>query len=84
MTTVTLELPEEVASQAREAGLLAPERLTAVLEFELRHEAMKRFLGTSCPEADVPGEFASDQEVAMFVAGEIKAARAERREAARP
>ena len=65
MTTITLELPEDIAAKAREAGLLAPERLAgvldeAILKKELRRMAFERFTAAgdrfrqACKEAGEP------------------------------
>jgi len=40
MTTITLELPEDIATKAKEAGLLTPKRLAGILgEVLLRQQA---------------------------------------------
>jgi hypothetical protein len=47
MTTVQIELPEELARRAREAGLLAPESIERVLREALRREAFEELLSVA-------------------------------------
>ena len=47
MTTITLELPEEVAAKVREAGLLAPDRMVKALERQIREEAFTEFFAAA-------------------------------------
>lgn len=76
MTTVEITLPDELAQEARRAGLLSPERIEALLREQLKAErvdelfaAMERMHRVQGPAAMSPEE----------VAVEIAAMRAERR-----
>ena len=40
MTTVQIDLPDQLAQQARNAGLLSPDRMEALLRAQLRREAL--------------------------------------------
>lgn len=42
MATVRIEISEQLAEQARKAGLLAPEKLEEMLRAQLRREAGER------------------------------------------
>ena len=76
MTTITLELPEELAVKAREAGLFKPERSAELIDRLLRMEAMDRFLSWGDElRAINNGPVLSEEEVLA----EVKAVRAERR-----
>jgi hypothetical protein len=41
MTTVQIDLPDQLAQQARSAGLLAPQKMEAILRAQLRREAVE-------------------------------------------
>ncbi|WP_213955696.1 hypothetical protein [Variovorax sp. dw_954] len=41
MTTVQIDLPEQLAQQARSAGLFSPEKMEAILRAQLRREAVE-------------------------------------------
>lgn len=45
MTTMTIELPNRIAREAREAGLLAPETLTQLFKDSVRRQAGQAFAG---------------------------------------
>ena len=49
MTTIAISLPDDLAAEAREAGLLAPEALRALLEEKLRREAVQVLIQTTEP-----------------------------------
>ncbi len=76
MTTITLELPEDLAAKARKAGLLRPERSAELISRLLRIESMDRFLawGDKLRVAN-GGALLTEEEIMA----EVKAARAERR-----
>ena len=76
MTTITLELPEDLAAKAKEAGLLSPERSAELIDRLLRIEAMDRFLawGDKLRAAN-GGPVLTEEEILA----EVKAVRAERR-----
>lgn len=77
MTTIMLELPEDVAAKAKAAGLLLPGRGAELIERMLRMAAMDRFLAWGDGlRADNGGALLTEEEVLA----EVKAARAERRE----
>ena len=76
MTTVTLELPENVAVKAKEAGLLQTGRMSQMLERELRREALGRIADYSRRFREAGGIEMSEDEVAE----EVMAMRAERAE----
>jgi len=74
--TVQLDLPEEVANEARETGLLEPGRLEELLNEELRRARARQELGQMLKELhSLPGEPMSYEEIQT----EIDAVRAERR-----
>lgn len=74
---VSISLPDNVANEARAAGLLAPEAITRLIEEAVRREAGKRLLDAMqrMRAANVPP--LTEEEIAA----EVKAARAERRAA---
>lgn len=41
MTTVQIDLPDQLAQQARNAGLLSPQKMEAMLRAQLRREAFE-------------------------------------------
>lgn len=76
MTTVQITLPDQLAQEAQNAGLLTPDRLERMLREQLRErtvndlfEAMDRMAAVASPEVMSPEE----------VAEEIHLMRAERR-----
>lgn len=79
MTTfeIRFSLPDNVANEAKAAGLLAPEAITRLIEEAVRREAGKRLLDAMqrLRAANVPP--LTEEEIAA----EVKAARAERRAA---
>lgn len=74
---VTLELPDDMAAQARSAGLLDPNVLRGLLQRELgsREEARKRFAEHLRRVEEIGGEPMSMEEINA----EIHAMRAEKR-----
>ena len=79
MTTVQIELPEELARRAREAGLSAPESIERVLREALRREAFEELLSVAerVEAAGIP-PMSMDE-----INAEIRAYRAERQRNAR-
>lgn len=76
MTTIEITLPDQLASDAAEAGLLSPESIESLLRERLKaqrvkelFEAMERMSAVDDPPYMSPEE----------VAEEVKAMRAERR-----
>ena len=71
MTTVTIQLPDELARQAQQAGLLSPAIVQAWLQEKLRAKEQTRFF-------DLIEQMANDAEPAASpasLASEIHAAR---------
>lgn len=77
MTTVEIELPDELARQAKEAGLLAPEKLESLLRDQLRKRAGEALheIWERMPAEEVTPEI--EQEI-------VTAVRAARREPSAP
>ena len=75
MTTLTIDLPDNIAKEAKDAGLLAPEALAQLLKDAVRHQAGRRLLDVAqrLQAAGIPPM--SDEEIVA----EVKAIRAERR-----
>ena len=75
MTTLTIDLPENIAKEAKDAGLLAPDVLAQLLKEAMRRRAGRRLLGVSkrIQAVDIPPM--SDEDIVA----EVKAVRAERR-----
>lgn len=75
MTTVHIELPDQLAQQARNAGLLSPEKMEAMLRAQLRREA---FEGLRALHERLPGEELTPRDE-QEVEEAVREARAERR-----
>lgn len=75
MTTVQITLPDQLAEEAAKAGLLAAEKIEALLREQLRAEASER-LGEAMAKLDALNLPPMTTEE---VQAEIKAYRAERR-----
>ena len=75
MTTVEIELPEELARRAKEAGLLTSEAMESMLRERLRMQAGEalREMWTHTPREELTPEI--EQEIVE----EVRALRAERR-----
>ncbi len=75
MTTVQIELPDQLAQQARNAGLLSPQKMEAMLRAQLRREAFEglRAMHERLPSEELTPEL--EQEIDEVVREE----RAERR-----
>jgi hypothetical protein len=74
MTEVTVTLPDDLAQQARKAGLLRPEALAALLRDAMRERRIERLFSTRDKLAQLEPPLTEDE-----IAAEIEAARAERR-----
>jgi len=75
VTTVKIELPEELARRAEEAGLLTPEAIESMLRERLRQDAGEalREMWARMPREELTPEI--EQEIVE----EVRALRAERR-----
>ena len=75
MTTLTIDLPDNIAKQAQDAGLLTPEALAQLLKDAVRRQAGRRLLDAAkrIQAAGIPP--LSEEEIVA----EVKAVRAERR-----
>ncbi|MBI3523918.1 MAG: hypothetical protein HY066_05215 [Betaproteobacteria bacterium] len=78
MTTIQIQLPDELAQDAQAAGLLAPEAIERLLREQLRKQA-----GEALREmwARMPGEELTP-EIEQMIDEEVQAVRAERRKQA--
>jgi hypothetical protein len=74
MTEVTFTLPDDLAKQARQAGLLRPEALAALLRDAMRERRIERLFTTMGKLAELQPPLTEEE-----IAAEIAAARAERR-----
>jgi hypothetical protein len=75
MTTLTIDLPDNIAKEAKDAGLLTPEALAQLLKDAMRRQAGRRLLDVAkrLQAAGIPPM--NDEEIVA----EVKAVRAERR-----
>lgn len=75
MTTLTINLPDQLAQQAIEAGLLEPDAVTQLFNDAIRRQAGRQLIHIAqrIQAANIPPM--SDEEIIA----EIKAVRAERR-----
>ncbi|HEX5418375.1 MAG TPA: hypothetical protein VFY39_00110 [Gammaproteobacteria bacterium] len=74
MTEVTVTLPDDLAQQARKAGLLRPEALAALLREAMREGRVERLFATMDKLAALEPPLTEEE-----IAAEIEAARTERR-----
>lgn len=67
MTTVQIDLPDQLAQQARSAGLLSPQKMEAMLRAQLRREAFEglRALHERLPPEELTPEI--EQEIDQAV-----------------
>lgn len=74
MTTVQIQLPDDLAQDAQAAGLLTPEALERLLREQLRKQAGERLheAWQRLPDELTP-------EIEQMIDEEVRAARAERR-----
>jgi hypothetical protein len=68
MTSITIELPDDVAQRAASLGLFTPEKIRAWLEFETRRVAGKALAASLAQVRGVPGEPMSESEIAEQLA----------------
>ena len=68
MTSITIELPDDVAQRASSPGLFTPDKIMAWLEFETRRGAGKTLAASLNRIRDVPGAAMSDSDVAEQLA----------------
>ena len=80
MTALTIELPDQLAEEAKEAGLLAPEEIEAMLRERLRKRGVDELFEMADRLAAVDLPPMSEEEVQA----EVDAVRAKRRRARRP
>lgn len=74
MTEVTVTLPDDLVQQARQAGLLRPEALAALLREAMRERRLERLFATMDKLSELEPPLSEEE-----IAAEIVAARAERR-----
>ncbi|MBN1238862.1 MAG: hypothetical protein JXB36_10195 [Gammaproteobacteria bacterium] len=74
MTEVTVTLPDDLVQQARQAGLLRPEALAALLRDAMRERRIERLFATMDKLSELEPSLSEEE-----IAAEIDAARAERR-----
>lgn len=75
MTQVTIELPDQLAEQARKEGLLSPVAVQRLIEEAIQRRAGQRFLQTLDQLATVEPRLTPEE-----IQSEINAARRERRQ----
>ena len=75
MTTLTIDLPDNLAKEAKDAGLLTPEALAQLLKEAMRRQAGRRLLEVATRIQTAGIAPMSDDEIV----DEVKAVRAERR-----
>jgi hypothetical protein len=75
MTTVQIQLPDELAQDAQAAGLLTPQAMAAMLREQLRKQAGESL--HSMWERTPPEELTP--EIEQMIDDEVRAVRAERR-----
>jgi len=78
MTTVQITLPDALAQEAAQAGLLAPEKMERILRERLRQERVDRMVAARGALAAQPLEPMTPEEIGA----EITAYRGEQRRAA--
>lgn len=78
MTTVQIQLPDELAQDAQAAGLLAPEAIERLLREQLRKQAGEalRDMWAHMPDEELTPE------IEQMIDEEVQAVRAERRKQA--
>lgn len=75
MTTLTIDLPDNIAKEAKDAGLLTPETLAQLLKDAVRRQAGRRLLDVAKRLQTTGIPPMSDEEIVA----EVKAVRAVRR-----
>ena len=81
MTALTIELPDQLVDEAREAGLLSPEAIETMLRERLRKRGIDELFEATERLAATPDEPVMSLEE---IQAEVNAVRAERRRARRP
>lgn len=76
MTTVQIELPEQLAQQARQAGLFSSQKMEAILRAQLRREAIESLRAM---HARLPAEELTP-EIEQEIVETVRQVRAERRQ----
>ena len=76
MTTLTINLPDNLAKEAQDAGLLAPDAIETLLREAVQRKAVDELFDAmaSMAEVDEPPAMSPEE-----VAEEVRAMRAERR-----
>lgn len=74
-TTVTLNLPDELVTRAREAGVLTDERMTALLETELARQTRLAELRRDIHKLRSLQPPLSEEEIAEEIAAERRGER---------
>jgi len=74
MSEVVLTLPDNVAKEAEDSGLLKPAFITSLLKDELRRRKVNKLFSTMDKLAEVGDPMTEDE-----VMAEVRAARAQRR-----
>jgi len=77
MTTIAVELPEDLAERARAAGLLTTQALAALLDEALRRRAADRLLTMTEPVCQANRDM-TEAEVEALVEEAVRAARLRR------
>lgn len=74
MTEITVTLPDDLAQQARQADLLRPDALAALLRDAMRERRIERLFATMDKLSECEPSLSEAE-----IAAEVEAARAERR-----
>jgi predicted transcriptional regulator len=75
MTEITINLPDELAQRARQAGLLTNATIERLLEDAMQRDSKNQLHAAIKQLRDAPGEYMSEEEVMQ----QVYAYRAERR-----
>ncbi len=83
MTTIQIELPEELAKMAQELGVFNNPNIQEIIEASVRREAGRKLLDITPALNDYPlkddGTPMNEDELMVMINAEVKAVRAERR-----
>lgn len=83
MTTVQIELPDELAKKAQELGVLSNTNIQEIIEAAVRREAGRKLLEIIPINSDYPlkddGTPMNEDELMDMINAEVKAVRAEMR-----
>ena len=77
MTTVQIQLPDELAQDAQAAGLLAPEAMAAMLREQLKKQAGEALRAMWAREPDPPEPFTP--QIEQIIDEAVQTARADKR-----